>query len=47
MPIPSPRSGEKQKEFIRRCMGDPTMISEYPQTDQRFAVCQTEWEEKN
>lgn len=46
MPIPKPRPTENQKEFIRRCMGDSTMISEFPQTDQRFAVCQTEWEKK-
>lgn len=46
MPLPKPKSGEKQKEFIRRCMGEPTMISEFPKTDQRFAVCQTQWEEK-
>ena len=46
MPLPKPRSGETQKEFIKRCMGESTTISEFPQTDQRFAVCQTQWEEE-
>ena len=46
MPIPTPKPTETQKDFIKRCMGDSAMISEYPQTDQRFAVCQNQWEEK-
>ena len=39
MPIPSPKSGEDKNEFMKRCMSDSKMISEYD-TDQRFAVCQ-------
>jgi len=46
MPIPTPKPTENQKDFIKRCMMDSTMISEFPKTDQRFAVCQTQWEEK-
>jgi len=46
MPLPKPKTGENQKQFIKRCMGESTMIIEFPNTDQRFAVCQTQWEEK-
>jgi hypothetical protein len=38
MPIPKPKAGESQKEFVQRCMEDNTMQSEYDQ-DQRLAIC--------
>ena len=38
MPIPTPKSGESQKEFVQRCMEDPKMKIEYAQ-DQRAAIC--------
>jgi lambda family phage portal protein len=37
MPTPSP--GESESDFVSRCMGDDTMVSEYPDTEQRAAVC--------
>jgi len=37
MPTPSP--GESESEFVSRCMGDETMVTEYPDTEQRAAVC--------
>lgn len=40
-PIPTRRKDERKKDFISRCMSDSTMISEYPDEKQRFAVCQT------
>lgn len=46
MPLPTPKPSESKKEFVRRCMMDNTMITEFPETDQRFAVCNTQWEEK-
>lgn len=46
MPLAKPTPTEKQKDFIRRCMMDKTMITEFPDTDQRYAVCQTQWIEK-
>lgn len=39
MPIPKPNAGEKQSDFISRCMGNATMKDEYPDNDQRLAVC--------
>lgn len=45
MPIPKPEGGESQEDFIQRCMGNPTMNSEYPDNSQRFAVCNSQYEE--
>lgn len=41
MPVPKPRDGETQEEFIERCMGDEAM-QEYEQ-DQRAAICYSTW----
>ena len=46
MPLPKPTAGESHDNFMSRCMGDETMQSEYPDNDQRYAVCQTQWESK-
>ena len=46
MPLPTPKPAENKKEFVRRCMMDNAMITEFPETDQRFAVCNTQWDEK-
>jgi hypothetical protein len=46
MPIPKPRAGEDQKKFISRCMGNPTMRSEYPEQKQRAGVCYSTWRKK-
>jgi len=44
MPIPKPKSGESQNDFLQRCMSDDKIISEYPQ-DQRAAVCRSAYKE--
>jgi hypothetical protein len=46
MPLPKPKPQETQKDFIARCMANPTMNSEYPRQDQRLAVCYTQWRDK-
>src|SRR5690554_1869519 len=46
MPLPKPNDGETKDEFIERCMGDETMKEEYPDGDQRLAVCMTQWDER-
>jgi hypothetical protein len=43
MPIPKPRPGENQNEFVTRCMDDEKMKSEYPST-QRYPVCKASWD---
>lgn len=42
MPLPKPKDSETQQEFIQRCMADKTMVSEYPDEKQRYAICMTQ-----
>ena len=46
MPIPKPHKEEKQKDFISRCMGNPTMTKEFKDSKQRSAVCYSQWRGK-
>lgn len=41
--LPSPKGEEKEQEFISRCMGNPTMNSEFPDQKQRSAVCYAQY----
>ncbi len=43
MPLTKKRPGEKRKDFMMRCMTDPQMIKEFKSTDQRLAVCITQY----
>jgi hypothetical protein len=44
MPIPKPKPRENNSRFISRCMNDNIMESEYPDRDQRYAVCSSQLE---
>ncbi len=44
-PIPSPRNGQSQKDFIAKCMGDSNM-QEYDQK-QRAAICFQKYKDKS
>lgn len=44
--MPIPLSNETQDQFIERCMGDEEAVTDYPENDQRFAVCQSFWRNK-
>ncbi len=46
MPLPEPK-GEPKEDFITSCMGDSTMVSEYPNEKQRFAVCSNQYKAKD
>ena len=46
MPIPKPKTGESPKDFVKRCMIDSTMVKEYNDNDQRYAVCRSQIEAK-
>src|SRR6266702_185101 len=46
MPIPKPNKGEKEADFVSRCMGDDAMIKEYDQ-DQRSAICYQTYRDKD
>tara|TARA_R100000388_G_C7242548_1_gene162580 strand:- start:214 stop:1086 length:873 start_codon:yes stop_codon:yes gene_type:complete len=45
MPILKPSYGEREKDFMSRCMGDDKMVSEFPRRNQRAAVCKTSYQE--
>src|SRR4030067_1086963 len=47
MPLPKPKSDEPKKDFLSRCMANDTMQEEFPDDDQRFAVCQQQWKDKD
>jgi hypothetical protein len=42
MPIPKPNKDESKKDFLSRCMENPTMNKEYPDSNQRYAVCNSQ-----
>lgn len=46
MPLPKPKQDESENDFISRCMTNETMKKEFPKSDQRYAVCQKEWDKK-
>ena len=53
MPLPEPKSSEKEKDFIGRCIStiskekDEKGNLRWPDQDQRIAVCYSAWEQKN
>lgn len=44
MPLPKPSLGEDRDDFISRCMGDDRVVQEFPDSDQRVAVCNSQFE---
>lgn len=44
MPTRGPNQGETRDEWISYCMGDPVMLREYKDENQRYAVCQSYWD---
>ena len=46
MPIPEPRDSESEDEFIDRCMSNDMMNEEYPESDQRYAICISQWRDR-
>ena len=46
MPIPKAKPKEKRKDYIERCMSDEVMQKEYPNEQQRLAVCAVQWSQK-
>ena len=45
MPIPKPKTNEKQDTFTQRCMGDTVMNKDFPDRRQRYAVCMNSWKQ--
>tara|TARA_R100001443_G_C3357924_1_gene178403 strand:- start:1152 stop:1967 length:816 start_codon:yes stop_codon:yes gene_type:complete len=46
MPIPKPNANETESNFMARCMDNTTMLAEYPDSDQRVAVCLSSYNDK-
>lgn len=46
MPLPKPKDDETKKDFLERCMGNSTMVDEYSDEDQRYAVCNSLWDQE-
>jgi HK97 family phage prohead protease len=44
MPLPKPSLGEDRNDFVSRCMGDDKVVQEFPDSDQRIAVCNSQFE---
>ena len=42
-----PLAGQSKDEYLAYCMASSTMIGEFPQEDQRYAVCISKWEGKS
>lgn len=47
MPLPEPKVGESKSDFVSRCMDDPTAKADFPNTNQRVAVCYTQFDSAN
>ena len=47
MPLVKPKDKEKREDFISRCMRDETSTNEYPNPDQRLAVCSSLYKKNN
>ena len=47
MPLVKPKDKEKRDDFIERCMGDQTSVTDYPKRGQRFAVCNSLYNARN
>ena len=44
MPLVKPKEKEKREDFISRCMADDKTTSEFDTTEQRLAVCNSQYE---
>ena len=43
--MPNPKPNEQKDEFIKRCMGDSEANQSFPDANQRYAFCQSQWDE--
>lgn len=47
MPLPTPQKGESKDDFLERCMGNDTMVEDFPDNKQRYAVCLKQEQKRN
>lgn len=46
MPIPQPKKNESKNDFVSRCFTDPIMEGDFPNKNQRLAVCNQTFRDK-
>ena len=44
MPLPKPINKEKKSEFVSRCISDNQAGKDFPDQEQRIAVCYSQWD---
>jgi hypothetical protein len=47
MPLPTPNENEPQDDFISRCMSNDIAQADFPDQEQRTAVCFQQWRDRN
>lgn len=43
--MPNPKPNEQKDEFIKRCMSDSEANNSFPDNEQRYAFCKSQWDE--
>ena len=43
--MPKPRPSESHDDYIKRCMSDQESVDSFPNEEQRYAVCESKWDE--
>jgi len=46
MPLPKPNKGENRYQFMHRCINAVVTKRDFPDADQRVAVCSAIWKEE-
>lgn len=45
--MPEPMQNENRDEFVDRCMSDQEAMTDFPSNEQRFAFCNSQWDNRN
>ncbi len=45
--MPQPHKDEQKKDYLDRCMGDDEMNKKHPAPAERYAVCNSFWNNKD
>lgn len=45
--MPTPNKDETQDDFLERCMGDAKAVADFPDNDQRYAFCVSQWSSRS
>ena len=43
--MPNPQPSESHDDYIKRCMSDQESVDSFPNEEQRYAVCESKWDE--